>query len=357
MKYVTGLVVGKFCPMHKGHELVIATALQQCEKVIVLSYTSYEDVVHKHFSSETRLKWLQSLPDQYRLDIHVLDPVEDMYPDDSDSDEAHRFFCSSYLLNELETTVQAVFGSDDYLTGFAEYLSKYFNSKLKLTYDVCPVYVDSTRSTFPMSGTYLRNLDLKNPEQAKIFQESVSPTVSATFLKRICLLGAESTGKTTLAKMLEKHFDTQAVYEYGRILYKQRNGELVYEDMLRIAQNQLEDESRASHTIACYDSMATPLIADTSPLTTVFYSQELFGRVSDKLQRLASNLDDYDRIYLSAPDFPMVQDGTRQDETFRQKGHEFYLKELGYNYPEYVLLEGTLEEKFETILKDLESLL
>lgn len=41
-RFGTGLVVGKFCPLHRGHQHVIATAVAACERVVVVSYTKPE---------------------------------------------------------------------------------------------------------------------------------------------------------------------------------------------------------------------------------------------------------------------------------------------------------------------------
>ena len=41
-RYRTGLVVGKFSPLHRGHELVIGAAFAHCAEVVVLSYSRPE---------------------------------------------------------------------------------------------------------------------------------------------------------------------------------------------------------------------------------------------------------------------------------------------------------------------------
>ena len=68
------------------------------------------------------------------------------------------------------------------------------------------------------------------------------------------------------------------------------------------------------------------LVCDTSPLTTLFYSQELFGSADPELVALAER--HYDRVLLCKPDFEFVQDGTRRDTAFREHGHRWYQAEL-----------------------------
>jgi cytidyltransferase-like protein len=46
-RFRQGLVVGKFAPLHQGHELVIETAREQCERVLVFSYCKPEITGHE----------------------------------------------------------------------------------------------------------------------------------------------------------------------------------------------------------------------------------------------------------------------------------------------------------------------
>lgn len=346
MKYVTGLVVGKFCPLHKGHEFLIKTSLEQCEKVIVLSYTSK---VFKGCDAASREEWLKRIDcDQDRLDIHVIDDF--VYIDDDAPEDQHRQLCAEYLLNVLETSVQAVFSSESYGDGFAAHLSKYFTDtfpKQPLTVD--HIMVDWPRSNFPISGTRLREAIASGDNT--LVDKFMSPGVSPSFVRKILFLGGESTGKSTLVMSLFKHFNSAAAPEFGRVHYDNRNQKLMYEDMAYIAKTQIaiEDE-RARHL-----NPDQYLFCDTSPLTTLFYSKEWFGRVANSLTELMWGTEQrYHKIYLCAPDFPMVQDGTRQDETFRMKGHAFYVDHLEDTWMcDYTVLTGTHEERLAKVITDL----
>ena len=54
--FATGLVVGKFAPLHCGHEKLINTALAQCEELFIISYSVPE---MPDCEPEKRLTWLQ----------------------------------------------------------------------------------------------------------------------------------------------------------------------------------------------------------------------------------------------------------------------------------------------------------
>jgi nicotinamide riboside kinase len=170
--------------------------------------------------------------------------------------------------------------------------------------------------------------------------------VRKDFVRKVLFLGAESTGKTTLVKALgdERH----TALEFGRFMFDKREGKLRYEDMARIGSGQLEVEASRAAGLR----MDEFLYCDTSPLTTQFYSEQWFGRVSASLWGSVWKAENsYYKIFLCAPDFPMVQDGTRQDEKFRNKGHEFYLKEL--EGKKYTLLTGSLEERIAKVKEEL----
>jgi len=52
-----------------------------------------------------------------------------------------------------------------------------------------------------------------------------------------------------------------------------------------------------------------------------------------------------------APDFEFVQDGTRRDGAFRDRGHRWYLTELARRAVPWVLVTGTVEARLQTALK------
>lgn len=340
-KFVTGLVVGKFCPLHDGHIRLIDTAAMQCENLIILSYTS-GNFIGWRCEAEKRLEWLQMATKfcaRTNITIDVLDEKAMLLGILDDSPEfAHRQFCAEHLLETLETTVDAVFSSEDYGQGFADHLSLYFTSRFLNPVSVQHVMVDKERIAFPISGTQLRN----SPQDMDRFTPYY---VRKDFVRKVLFLGAESTGKTTLVRALGDEHHT--ALEYGRVLFDTRNGKLRYEDMAAIGARQLQIEDHKATNVA----MNEFLYCDTSPLTTMFYSEQWFGRVSQELYKMASNLDSYYKIFLCAPDFPMVQDGTRQDEKFRNKGHKFYLKEL--KGKKYTLLTGSLEERITKVKEEL----
>lgn len=120
-------------------------------------------------------------------------------------------------------------------------------------------------------------------------------------MKRICLHGAESTGKSALARRLHARFGWPWVPEYGREYCETRGTELTMDDLLAIAEGQ-DAAMRAASA-----SSPKVLILDTDPLMTAAWAQMLFGEVPESL----SGYEKADLYLLFAPDVPWVDDGTR----------------------------------------------
>jgi len=148
---------------------------------------------------------------------------------------------------------------------------------------------------------------------------------------------SESTGKSTLAARLATEYGTGYVAEYGRELWEAKAGRLERDDLRLIAEEQVAREEKAAERAVRF------LFCDTTPLTTRFYAEEMFGVVDPAVERLAGR--EYAHVFLCAPDFPFVQDGTRRDAAFRQRQHAWYERELARRGAAYDVLIGTVEER------------
>lgn len=139
----TGLVVGKFCPLHLGHEFLINTALSQVDRLLIISYTSRD----LGFPASMRREMLTTrFPT-----ATVIVPMGEV-PDDFEEEVVHREFCFQ-LAKNMDMIPDAVFSSEDYGVGFAEYLSNRSGKH------VAHYEVDKARKNVPVSATMLRNDD------------------------------------------------------------------------------------------------------------------------------------------------------------------------------------------------------
>jgi len=327
-RFATGLVVGKFCPLHRGHQYLLDRAQSQCERLAIISYTKPEFPGHE---PERRERWLAALyPDALRLvvDDARLAAYGAALPHNEAPDHEHRAFVAWLLREVLRIEVDAVFTSEAYGDGFAAALSQAQDERGGPA--VVHVSVDEARAAVPVAGTAVR-ADVHGR------RASLDPLVYRDFVRRVAILGGESTGKSTLAVSLAAALGTRHAAEYGRELWEHKQGQLVSDDMLHIAQVQAAREE------ILMDSAHRLLLCDTTPLTTLLYAHAMFGEACPELEALAGR--PYDEVLLCAPDVPFVQDGTRREEAFRHWQHQWYLRELAARNIPYRLLTGTWQER------------
>jgi HTH-type transcriptional repressor of NAD biosynthesis genes len=342
MKHPLGLVVGKFWPPHRGHQLLLETAAAQVAELLVLVYANPDDLTHP---APTRAGWLRELyrGDDYTqgprigatpLRIIALTAADGVPPDDAD-DHTQREFVRQWLARHAEA-IDVVFSSEQYGPGFARHLG------------VAHVMVDEPRQQVPVSGTGLRaalaadaaSYHLLDSRYLHPFIAAQYGAVAPAAVPRLVLLGAESSGKTTLAGALAEALGTAWVPEYGRTLHEQKNGELAYEDLLYIGRRQLELEDAATPQAHGW------LVCDTNAATTALYSYYYFHRCEPALQALArACAARYARTFVCLPTVPFAQDGWRGPEALRQFQHGAILMQLDLLGIPYTLLDGSVAER------------
>lgn len=118
---------------------------------------------------------------------------------------------------------------------------------------------------------------------------------------RVCFHGAESTGKSLLAKSLADEWGAPLVAEYGRTYAETIDTNFRLADLTAIAarQNRMMREACAGNP---------PLVLlDTDPLMTAAWAEMLFGHAPSVLL----GYDKAELYLLFEPDVPFVEDGTR----------------------------------------------
>jgi NadR type nicotinamide-nucleotide adenylyltransferase len=170
--------------------------------------------------------------------------------------------------------------------------------------------------------------------------------------RRIAILGAESTGKSTLADALARRHGTLWVPEYLRE-FVDVHGRVPFEDdQPGIARAQLAREE----ALAARPDASGFLFCDTTPLMTAVYSRIYWGRVPPDLLALAA-AHAYALTVVAAPDLPWVPDGLqRESAAVRMRVHAQLLAVLGERGIPYVLVEGALDERVarvESLLRTL----
>ena len=188
-----------------------------------------------------------------------------------------------------------------------------------------------------MSGTAVR----ADPYR---WRSVLDPQVYSHFVKKIVLMGAESTGKSTLAAELAAHFNTCHVAEYGREVWEAKQGQLTLQDYVDIAV-----EHRAREDAAVMDSR-NYLFVDTNALTTLFLSYYYHRGGLPQLHALAEACRDrYARVFVCDDDIPFDQDGWRDNALWRSRLQGLILYDLDRRAIPYEIVSGTLDSRVRQI--------
>lgn len=174
-------------------------------------------------------------------------------------------------------------------------------------------------------------------------------------LLKVVLFGPESTGKTSLAEMLARHYDTHWVPEYMRDYLQEKwdNEQKICEpkDMIPIALGQMERENRLSQ------SANRLLINDTDLLELKVYSEAYYDNYCDpRLLKHALN-NRYDLYFLTYIDVPWTPDDLRDKPNDRIGMFQKFETALEIHQKPYVILKGGLEERFRTAVEKIDELL
>jgi NadR type nicotinamide-nucleotide adenylyltransferase len=156
---------------------------------------------------------------------------------------------------------------------------------------------------------------------------------------RVAIVGAESSGKSTLAAALAIHYGTVWVPEYLREFVETYGRVPHEEDQYGIARTQMEREDEAAPQASRF------LFCDTTPLMTGLYSRWYWGRVDAQLAELERR-HDYAFTLVTAPDSPWEADGLqRESDAVRQTIHEQVLHALDERGIRYLMVTGSLPQR------------
>lgn len=163
--------------------------------------------------------------------------------------------------------------------------------------------------------------------------------------RRIALLGAESTGKSTLADALARRYATLWVPEYLREFVEVHARVPREDDQVGIARTQRDRELALGVDARVRDF----LFVDTTPLMTAVYSRIYWGRVPPELLDLEA-AHDYAFTLVAAPDLPWVPDGLqRESEEVRLRVHAQLLAVLDARGIPFTLLTGELDARMRQV--------
>lgn len=334
------LVIGKFYPPHAGHHLLIREAAKVATRVTVV-------VMASRVESIPLADRVSCLAESHALDRTVtVTGIACDAPMDLASRPvwAAQVACMRAAVRQVTgIAVDVVVSSEKY----GDELARWFGA--------VHVPVDPERVQFPISGTGCR-ADLAGN------WEHLDAPAQALLTTRIVVLGAESTGTTTVSHALAQRFRarggiwrrTHWVPEYGRTATADKLArarvadasagvdDLVWtgQDFADIARIQNEWEEAAARS-------GSPLtICDTDAEATTVWERRYLGPDST---RAHDHRPGRHALYLITDHVgvPFVQDGLRDGESIREEMTEWFVDALTAAGRSWVMLTGNRAERLD----------
>ncbi|KIQ18058.1 ATPase [Flavobacterium sp. MEB061] len=163
-----------------------------------------------------------------------------------------------------------------------------------------------------------------------------------TAIIKIALFGPESTGKTTLAKQLAAHYETEWVPEFARDYLQKRWEENQHiceaDDMLPIAYGQMSLENEKLSSAKKY------LFCDTNLMVTKVFSEIYYGFCDPLLNEEALE-HEYDLFFLTDIDVPWEKDDIRDKPEGRETVFSVFKQTLIDNKKPFITLSGNKESR------------
>jgi NadR type nicotinamide-nucleotide adenylyltransferase len=349
-----GLVIGKFYPPHEGHHLLISTAAAVCERVSVLVLShEVESIPHA-----LRVEWLRRVHAN-ETNVTFQPTIDDNPVDFQDAAiwDLHEAVFRAGVAAITDEPVTAVFSSEPYGPELARRLG------------AVNVPVDPGRGLAPVSGTAIRADPVAHWHR-------LAPPVRGWFAKRVVIVGAESTGKTTLAVDLTGALRprggpfglTRWVPEYGRDftvlkLSADRAAAVLQgmtppdaeglvwrtEDFVAIAerQNTLEDEAA---------ELGGPvLVCDTDAFATSVWHERYLDARAPEVEAIAREHALY--LLTHHDDVPFSPDAVRNGEHVRAWMTARFEERLRETGRRYLVLRGDRHQRMAQGLQAIDALL
>lgn len=277
-----GFYGGKFLPIHQGHVYAITSAACEMDKLYVVLCTD-KDEEHRlceeantfYISPEKRISWIgQIIADMENVElIHITE---------------YEFEPGAKLIKKaIPYPITHVYSSEP----------SYGHIFKKLYPGAQHRLLDEERKAYSISATEIR----KNPYSN---WKMLPKVVRKDFVKKICIIGTESCGKSTMIRNLAKLYNTNYVHEVGRDYCEKHSNQLTETMFSEIAMehyllaNKLSEESNKI------------LFVDTEATTTQYYLDMYLGKYSNLIDEI-TKIQNYDMYIFLEPTIEWVDDGYR----------------------------------------------
>ena len=157
-------------------------------------------------------------------------------------------------------------------------------------------------------------------------------------IKRIAIIGPESTGKSELCQHLARHYDTEWVPEYARFYIDRLDRDYEQYDLKSIAEGQLSWEDEKAEYANKY------LICDTNLIVIKIWSDHKYGETDEWIEEQLMSRS-YDFYLLANIDLPWRPDPQRETPEMRKHFFDIYKNYLEEKQLPYAIVSGIEGER------------
>lgn len=312
----SGVVIGKFMPLHTGHIHMIEFAKNFVDDLTVLVDNLPNGLDTMTLEDRTAIV-KKTFP---HVNVKAIDVPT--YQEPSESPDFWDFWRDCIVRN-VGKKPDYIIGSMDYIKPLADVIGCEF------------IMNDKARSHVPISATIIRNAikHYLNGAHEDFFKiKDFIPTVTNDYLTRdIYIVGGESTGKSTLARNLADQLQTIYVNEYAIDYIGEHGRELNEADLLNIARGQLalQKTLRRESNLFC--------IHDTDLITSKIWHKKFFEKDNSFFEDLISKQKDGFYILLK-PTLKWVSEEYRyyEADVDRNWFHEEFKRQLNHYDKKYI---------------------
>jgi NadR type nicotinamide-nucleotide adenylyltransferase len=320
----TGLTLGKYAPLHRGHQSVIETALDEMDHVMVIIYDCPETT---SIPLNVRAQWIRDIYPS----VEVLEAWDG--PGEVGDTPEICLRQERFVINLLNGRKVSHFYCSEF---YGAHMSRALKAENRL--------VDPERKRFPVSATDIR-------DDSHRYRKFINPRVYRDLITNIVFLGAPSTGKTTLARSLAEAHGTAWMQEHGRDYWErnQMDRRLSPEQLVELAEEHLELEDELLFEANRY------LFTDTNALTTYIFALYYHNSAHPELADLAWKASSrYDLVFVCDTDIPYDDTWDRSGDANRSVFQKMVLADLAWRKIPYLVLQGRIEKRMEFVNKVLE---
>jgi NadR type nicotinamide-nucleotide adenylyltransferase len=174
-------------------------------------------------------------------------------------------------------------------------------------------------------------------------------------IKKIVIIGPESTGKSTLSNQLAEHYKTLWVKEYAREYLLKHGTNYTIDDLYKISQGQLAAEDETIKKLLPEQNI---VIIDTDMYVMKVWSEFVFNKCDNRI--LSEILKrEYDLYLLCDTDLPWTRDELREypDDKTREKLFLYYKEEMSEQKTAFVIINGFGDVRLQNAIAAIEEML